>query len=173
MVNDLLIMSRMDAGKVALKIETFSLKPLLSQIIELFEQQAEEKQLKITMEYSDKHPFIQADKKDMEKVFSNLINNAVKYNKDGGIVHIRVRADSAYLIVEIADEGIGMKPGEIGLIFDEFYRIESAKTKRIPGTGLGLAIAKKIVDSHHGRIEVKSREGEGSTFTVWLPFKRD
>jgi signal transduction histidine kinase len=116
---------------------------------------------------------VQADKKDMEKVFTNLVNNACKYNNEGGKVYIKVSADPVYLNVEIADDGIGMKEEEAALIFDEFYRIENKNTRRIPGTGLGLAIAKKIIDSHHGKITVESREGEGSTFAVALPLKRD
>ncbi|HEX9253456.1 MAG TPA: ATP-binding protein, partial [Ignavibacteriaceae bacterium] len=106
---------------------------------------------------------------EITRLFTNLISNAIKYNRDQGIINIRLYQAENYLITEIKDSGIGLKPEEKQKLFTEFFRAKNDKTKNISGTGLGLSIVKRIVDSYSGKIEVESDYGEGTTFKVFLP----
>ena len=99
----------------------------------------------------------------------NMIDNAIKYNRQGGAVRIHVGRVDRYVVISIADTGHGIAARNLTMIFDRFYRVEHAGENNVAGTGLGLSIVKSIVDLHHGTIEVKSEPGTGSTFTVSLP----
>jgi signal transduction histidine kinase len=112
---------------------------------------------------------ISANREDLIRVFTNLLDNAIKYNRRGGRVIIRARKDEGGVCVEVQDTGIGMAKKDLDHIFDEFYRVKTKETQAIAGTGLGLAIAKKIVEAHNGQIEVESKPHQGSTFRVLLP----
>jgi len=123
------------------------------------------------MENTQNAHFIEASKLHMRRLFVNLIDNAVKYSNRGGKIQIQVAEKHRRIIVSVSDTGIGIAKEELPKIFDRFYRAEHSQRKRTSGTGLGLSIAKSIVDSHHGTINVKSKIGKGSTFTVVLPSK--
>ena len=105
----------------------------------------------------------------MERLITNLIDNAIKYNKQDGRITIKGSEADGFVHLSVTDTGIGIAEEDIPRLFEDFFRAKNRNTKKIRGTGLGLAIAAKIIDSHHGRIEVESRLGEGSTFTVFLP----
>jgi two-component system phosphate regulon sensor histidine kinase PhoR len=102
-------------------------------------------------------------------VFRNLVSNAIKYNTPEGRVVLEGACSDGNLRVDIRDTGLGIPETEIPFIFEDFFRVKSSKTAEIPGTGLGLSIVKKIVEGHHGSIEVESAEGEGTSFSVYLP----
>jgi two-component system phosphate regulon sensor histidine kinase PhoR len=104
-------------------------------------------------------------------LFTNLISNAIKYNKAEGRIEIVLKETNNYNIVEIKDNGIGMKQEEKEKLFQEFFRAKNESTKSISGTGPGLSIVKRIVDSYAGKIEVESEYNKGTTFTVYLPSK--
>ena len=113
---------------------------------------------------------MQADPDEIEIIVNNLVSNAVKYNRDGGSVHVILRQSLSTLIIKVEDTGIGMKEEDIALLFQEFVRIRNEKTKMITGSGLGLSIVKKLVEGNYsGTIRVKSTPDVGTTFTVQLP----
>ncbi|MBM4086433.1 MAG: ATP-binding protein, partial [Planctomycetes bacterium] len=110
-----------------------------------------------------------ADRDAMLSVFTNLIDNAIKYTPAHGRVGIRVEQNGMYVKVTVWDTGIGMAPEERDRAFDEFFRAKNEYTAKVPGTGLGLTIVKRLVDMHHGTITVITQRGKGSEFTVRLP----
>jgi signal transduction histidine kinase len=111
-----------------------------------------------------------ADHDEITRLFTNLINNAIKYNREQGNIAVNISVSENYLITEIKDTGIGLKPEEKNKLFSEFFRAKNEKTRNISGTGLGLSIVKRIVESYSGRIEVESEYNIGSIFKVYLPY---
>ncbi len=106
---------------------------------------------------------------DLELIFSNLISNAVKYNRDGGSITVRGRHEGHWLRVDVIDTGIGIAEENLDLVMTEFYREKRPETRELEGSGLGLAIVKRLVERAGGRLEAASTLGEGSTFSVLLP----
>ena len=101
----------------------------------------------------------------------NLVENGIKYNVEGGYVHVSLNADHQYFFVRVEDSGMGIPEDSISHIFDRFYRVDKSHSREIGGTGLGLAITKNCVVMHHGEIKVRSTEGEGTTFDVRVPLR--
>ncbi len=172
LVHDLLEINKIEAGKVAQKMESVQVTDVIGKIVEFFRPEAERQHVSLQMKPSVPLPAIQADIQDMEKLFTNLVSNAIKYNVENGSVTIETSLDAHFVGIHIRDTGIGIAPADLARIFDDFFRVETKRTDRISGTGLGLTIAKKIVDSHFGHIEVESRPDKGSTFSVYLPYKK-
>ncbi|TFG55681.1 MAG: PAS domain-containing protein, partial [Candidatus Aminicenantes bacterium] len=172
LVRDLLEINKIEAGKVAQKMEAVQLTDMIGKIVEFFKPEAERQHVLLEMKPSVPLPAIQADVRDMEKLFTNLISNAIKYNTENGSVTIDTCLDAHFVGIHIRDTGVGIAPADLPRIFEDFFRVETKKTNRISGTGLGLTIAKKIADSHFGHIEVESQPGRGSTFSVYLPYKK-
>ena len=111
----------------------------------------------------------EVDEVKMSLVFTNLIENAIKYNKEGGMVKVSLNADPRYFYVRVEDTGIGIPEEAKKYIFDRFYRVDKARSRETGGTGLGLAITKSAVMMHKGNIKVSGKEGEGSVFVVRIP----
>jgi two-component system, OmpR family, phosphate regulon sensor histidine kinase PhoR len=130
---------------------------------------AESLSIRLEADVPENLPPVLANRRNMEAVLSNLITNAIKYSPDGGRVTVSASVENDYLCVRVKDTGIGISPEDLKLIFKQFYRVKTEKTRYINGTGLGLAIVKRIIESHEGRIKVESQPGEGSTFIVFLP----
>ena len=105
----------------------------------------------------------------MNRIFTNLTSNAIKYNKINGEINISISSDQNHIVIQVKDTGIGMKNEEKEKLFQEFYRAKNEFTKNISGTGLGISIVKKIVDSYSGRIEVESHWGSGTSFKIYFP----
>jgi signal transduction histidine kinase len=169
MVNDLLDLA---AGKIEQfkgeKTEVL-LNEVLSKVTGLLQTKAGEKGLEWSVEIP-KEPLVLAGFEDgLERVFMNLVSNAIKYTPAGGSVRVRAWSEGDRIKVEVSDTGIGIPEEALPRIFEEFYRAKNAKAMEMEGTGLGLTIAKDVVEQHGGRISVKSVEGEGSTFCVILP----
>jgi two-component system, OmpR family, phosphate regulon sensor histidine kinase PhoR len=169
LIQDLLAISRMQSGRVAREKERLQLAPLLKEIVELMKGEAIERRIEVNLEIPEELPLASANREDLTRVFTNFVDNAIKYNRPGGKVFIRAAAVDAFLRVEIQDTGIGIPKKELDKIFDEFYRVKGKETQGIPGTGLGLTIAKRILEAHNGHIEVESKLHQGSTFRVLLP----
>jgi signal transduction histidine kinase len=138
----------------------------------LLKAQSTEKNLKFEMDIPEHLPVIEADRTEMEQLFTNLVSNSIKYNVKNGKVVISVKPDGNFLHITVTDTGIGIDGENIPFVFDEFYRVYSPETRYITGTGLGLSIAKKIVESHFGHIAINSKTGKGTTFTVMLPIQQ-
>ena len=173
MVNDLLAISRMDAGKVAQNMELIDLGAVITGVVEFLKAEAEEAGLTLKQTLPADLPPVQGDRKEVARIFTNLIDNAIKYNRPGGRITVTGAMEQHFVCIRVTDTGIGIAPKALPRIFDEFYRSEDESTEDIRGTGLGLAICQKIVDSHHGRIEVQSELGAGSTFAVYLPCEQN
>ncbi len=169
LIKDLLDVSKLDSGIVVQHKESTVLQDILEKLCQLMEPEAEAKGIRLNLETSDHLPLVNADRENMEDVFINLISNAIKYNVEGGDVTVSVLSHGEFLRVDIADTGIGIPEKDLPRIFDRFYRVKNPETRTIIGTGLGLPIVKSIIEAHHGSISVKSREGEGTTFTLLLP----
>jgi len=169
LINDLLAISRMQAGRLAKEKEKLQLSILLKEVAELIKGEALERKVTVETLVPDDLPLVYANREDITRVVTNLLDNAIKYNRDGGKVFIRASADDTFVRVEVQDTGIGIPKKDTGHLFDEFYRVKSKETRAITGTGLGLSIAKRIVEAHDGHVEVESKLHEGSTFRVLLP----
>jgi two-component system phosphate regulon sensor histidine kinase PhoR len=131
--------------------------------------QSKKKNIEMDIQIPSDCPEVWADRAGLDEIFSNLLNNAVKYTGENGKITVSANQKGDFVEIGIADTGIGIPPEDLSKIFDEFYRSPNAKTYQVEGTGLGLAIVKEIVEAHHGSISVHSELGKGSTFTVLLP----
>jgi len=171
LINDLLDLSKIEAGFVIQHKEPIQINDLLEKVVGLLKIQAEAKKIALTFSGPAPLPSVMADRGNMEEVFINLLSNSLKYTGDGGRVKIEAYIEGGFLCVQVADSGIGISPEDLPHIFDKFYRVKNSQTRKITGTGLGLHITKKIVEAHLGMVEVESELGVGSTFRVYLPLE--
>ncbi len=169
LISDLLDLSKIEAGMAVQYKEPLHMGELLEKIHEAMLPEAGAKRLKLKVHVEPRLHLVQGDRNNLEGVFNNLVNNAIKYTPEGGEVDIRVKGEGKNVRIDVADTGIGISKENLPRIFDRFYRVKSEKTRQIVGTGLGLSIVKHIVEAHLGKIFVESEEGGGSTFTVVLP----
>jgi len=117
----------------------------------------------------DSFSVVQGDEESLKQAFMNLISNGIIYNREGGTVTISTREEDSHLVVEISDTGIGISQENLPFIFDKFFRVKTKETRGVTGSGLGLPIAKRIIEAHNGSINVVSKPGEGTTFSILLP----
>jgi two-component system, OmpR family, phosphate regulon sensor histidine kinase PhoR len=169
LVGDLLNMARMEEGTVRREISPQRIDGILNEVRELMQPMAGRNRICLEVQASENLPAVNADREELMRLFSNLVDNALKYNKPDGRVSIAADRNGPYVRVSVADTGIGISREGLSRLFTEFFREKREETSLITGTGLGLSIVKRIVDFYHGRIEVDSEPGKGSTFTVWLP----
>ncbi len=171
LVGDLLEVSRIETGTVRREITPHPIDAILEEVAGLMEPLAEQNGISMEKRIAAGLPPIEADREELIRLFSNLVSNAVKYNKPNGRVEIGAEQEGPFVKLHVTDTGVGI--GEEGQkrLFTEFFREKRSETRYVTGTGLGLSIVKSIVDFYHGRIEVASTLGKGSVFTVWLPFK--
>lgn len=149
----------------SLNLQKVNLSAIVEEVIVMLETKAKEKE--ITLKYSvEGDTAIEGDAPRLKQVFINLINNSLNYTPKGGRVTIRLKESSEKVTFSVSDTGIGIQKEEISRIFERFYRVDKARSRNSGGTGLGLAIVKHLIEAHHGRIHVKSKPGEGSTFTL-------
>lgn len=172
LINDWLDLARMSKGIIADRLCPIAIKNLVEKLVAFFEPTVLDEQIFLSLESTSENLFVQGDRETLEQVFSNLISNAVKYNRPGGSVTITIKDEDESIIVEVQDTGIGIAPEHLPFIFDQFYRVNRKEGQKTKGTGLGLSIAKKIVEAHGGSIQVASAQGKGSTFSVTLPKAR-
>jgi PAS domain S-box-containing protein len=169
MVNDLLDISRMEMKTTQREIKELNLPGIINNILELFQLEIKKKNIEVKLDAVSSLPPLSGDQDEIIRLFTNLISNGIKYNSQNGSLHIKIEKIDDYLVTEIKDSGIGMKPAERNKLFHEFYRIKNEFTKDISGTGLGLSIVKRIIDSYAGKIEVESEFGKGTSFRIFLP----
>jgi len=170
LIEDLLDLSRLEAGVAYQDWQPVQVEELLSRLVEFSKSRAEDKKQRLKLDLPEEPlPAVKADPKALESVFDNLISNAIKYTPEEGEVAVRVHSDTGQISVEVQDTGFGIDPKEQERIFERFYRVKNERTRSITGTGLGLAIVKGILDDLGGRITLSSEPGRGSCFTVLLP----
>lgn len=167
-VNDLLSLVKLDKTSGEMHIAEVNLNELLEIILKRLKPLALKRGIEMVFE-SYRTVLAEIDEVKMSLVFTNLVENAIKYNRDGGRVMVSLNADHKYFYVKIEDTGIGISEEEQGLIFDRFYRVDKARSRETGGTGLGLSITKSAVQMHKGAIKVQSIPGVGSIFTVRIP----
>lgn len=172
LINDLLEYSKLEAKCFVRQKELLDISDIIINTVELLKGQSGSKDLTFIVDVTRPLPLIEADRREMEQLFTNLISNAIKYNVKNGKVIISAKPDKHFLNITVADTGIGIAAEHLPHIFDEFYRVSCPETRYTTGTGLGLSIVKKIVESHFGRIDVESAPQKGSAFTVRLPIKQ-
>jgi two-component system, OmpR family, sensor kinase len=167
LVNDLLTLARSDAGKLELRAEPIDLAQIAEECIALLEPLAQKQSVRILLEA--RPTSLKGDPDRIGQVLTNLLSNAIQYNRPGGqvIVSVRSAGDSAILTVE--DTGVGIPESDLPLVFDRFHRIDAARSRGSGGSGLGLAICRSIVLAHGGTISIMSTVDRGSTFTVTIP----
>jgi PAS domain S-box-containing protein len=169
LINDVLDLSKVEAGKMELFPETFAAAQAIEEVCSVLRPAAEKGSIAMHREISGDLGLVHLDRLKFMQMLYNLLSNGVKFNDPGGEVRIRAQRDGSNLRLEVRDSGIGMKGGDIEKLFVEFQQLDSSPTRRFSGTGLGLALTKKIIEFQGGRIEVNSKLGIGSTFTVTLP----
>lgn len=172
LIEDLLLLSRVESAKDPLRLESFELSWFLNKMKEVFTPLLKEKKLRWETELSPRDLEVLAEPASLERALSNLINNAVKYNRPDGRVIIRSFRDAEGVKIEVSDTGVGIASADLERVFERFYRADKSRSRELGGSGLGLSIAKHIAERHGGRIEVKSVLHEGSTFTIILPNTR-
>ncbi len=167
LVGDLLELGRIEAS-TDMEMEPFHLESVIDAVVDGYRQITAEKGLSLRWEFTPL-PLIRGNPHRLRRVMENLLSNAVKYNREGGWIAVSAEYREGYIVVRVADSGIGIPPEDLPHIFDRFYRVQRPETEDIEGTGLGLSIVKSIVEKHGGRVWVESRPGEGTTFTLLLP----
>ncbi len=178
LIDDMLEVSQLEAGKAVLRIGEFSLMKMLNQISQMVQQQAEQKQVQLRVEIMDGDQDIsndpsqdirfRGDIKRIKQITINLLTNAIKFTAAQGEIVLRCWREFDYLVLQVDDTGIGIPQDQISQIFQKFRQLESTLNREHAGIGLGLALTKQLVELHGGWIEVESEPGHGSTFTVWL-----
>jgi two-component system phosphate regulon sensor histidine kinase PhoR len=168
LLDDLLILSRLEGMDAALDREPVSLDAIARHAVELLTPAAREKRVEIEL-LEEPVPPVQGDAGNLERLLLNLLDNAIKYNRPDGKITVRVGRCGGEAVLEVIDSGIGIPPESISRIFERFYRVDKGRAREEGGTGLGLAIVKHIAQAHGGQVDVESRIGRGSTFRVRLP----
>jgi two-component system phosphate regulon sensor histidine kinase PhoR len=167
LVNDFLEFSRLKTGKLKLEMGPTSLDRELMELFEAYQIKAMESGMTVEFENEDNLPILQADARRLRRVFSNLLDNALKFSKKDGRITLSAFETDEHIIVKVEDQGIGIDASELPYIFETFFRSETADKKK--GFGLGLAGVKAIVEGHGGQVLVESELGKGSVFSVLLP----
>lgn len=167
-INDLLDLVRLEQTKDALHIEDVNINQMIDAVIRRLDPMIRSRGIDVAFE-NMKRVIAQVDDLKMTTAVTNLVENAVKYNRDGGYIHITLNADADYFYLTVEDGGIGIPAESLDHIFDRFYRVDKSHSRQIGGTGLGLSIVRSTVLLHRGAIRVDSVEGKGTTFSVRIP----
>ncbi|MDD5477942.1 MAG: ATP-binding protein [Candidatus Omnitrophica bacterium] len=168
MVNDLLDISRIESGKVDMKIESLDLKTIIEKVADLLCEQLKTKNISFGSNLAANCQKILADRGQIERVFINLVGNALKFTPENGKININANCANKITQIDVVDTGFGIPQEAQEHIFEEFYRVDNTINQQVKGTGLGLTLVKHIVEAHQGKIWVKSKLGEGSTFSFTL-----
>ena len=168
-VNDLDMINQYEMGEISLKIENFDLNLLIKEIIDLLDLETQKNNSKVLLQTSATQIFVKADKQRISQVLLNLISNALHYaNRDKAQIIIKTQSIGNQILVEVKDNGMGIKPENLPRIFERFYRVETSRNRREGGSGLGLAIVKHILEAHGENISAESVYLEGTKFTFSL-----
>jgi two-component system cell cycle sensor histidine kinase PleC len=169
-INDVLDMAKIEAGRIRLDFEDLALDPLLGEAMRVVSARAQEKDLRLTAEISPELR-LHADRRAVKQIALNLLSNAVKFTPEGGRVTMRGKAVDGAIVLGIADNGIGIASDALKRLGRPFEQVESQLSKTYQGTGLGLAIAKSLTELHGGRMCIRSTVGRGTIVVVRLPLK--
>ncbi len=168
LINDILDLSKVEAGQMELELGEFSLQQALENGLTMLKERASRHGITLNLELDPDLDVIEADERKVKQVVFNLLSNAVKFTPDGGHVAVMARRTDDELQIAVRDTGIGIAPEDQARIFEEFRQVGQGSAKA-EGTGLGLALTRRLVELHGGRLWVESEPGVGSTFTLTLP----
>jgi len=170
LINDILELSQLEAGKAVLNISEFSLAALAEASLRSLFEEARHQAVNLTLDLKLEPAFcLSADPQRVGQILCNLLSNAIKFTPEGGEVILRIWSENDNAVLQVEDTGIGISEEQLPLLFEKFQQLDTPYRRRYNGTGLGLALTKQLVELHQGRIEVESTVGVGSIFTVWLP----
>ena len=168
LIHDLQELSKAEAGYLSINSQSLDLYPLLASLVEKFADQLLEEGPMLELESSKEIPPVLADRDRTEQILVNLIGNAVRYTESGAII-VKAKKVNHYVWIEVIDTGSGIAAADIPYVFERFWRGDPSRASHSGGTGIGLAIARRLVELQGGTIEVKSKLGQGSTFSFCLP----
>jgi len=171
LINDILDLSKIEAGRMELELEDFDLAGAIDNALTLVRERAGRRGIQLGRAIDGRVGAIRADERKVKQVLLNLLSNAIKFTSPGGRVDVRAAVNDALVEVSVADTGVGIAPEDREAVFEEFRQVGTA-ARKVEGTGLGLALSRKFIELHGGRIRVKSEVGVGSTFTFTLPLSR-
>jgi len=169
LVNDLLDIARIESGRMIMKKEALNLKGIVEEVLDLLSVQLKERQVESSFNIPEEANAILADRSQIERVFINIVGNALKFTPAQGKISIMAHKLDGAVQLDISDTGCGIPEEAQEKIFEEFYRVDNAINQEVKGTGLGLALVKHIIEAHNGKIWVKSKVGSGSTFSFTIP----
>jgi hypothetical protein len=172
-INDILSVSKIEAGKMELHMNEFFVSDAIDEVEVLMIPIASEKDIDLTCNIDIEMPAIKADMIKFKQIVYNLVSNAIKFTDNGGTVTIGGKISGDLLHISVKDSGIGISPTVQSKLFEQFFQVDPSTTRKQGGIGLGLNIVKKFTEMHGGYVQVESKEGEGSTFTVALPLERE
>ncbi len=169
LTDDLLTLSRIEAGKLELELRPTSPAEIIEPCLETTRLKAKSKGIVLTVQLSDDFPPVRGDAGRLREVLQNLLDNAVQYTPAGGRIHVSMALRDHQAVFTVADTGIGIPQAEQERVFERFYRVDAARSREAGGTGLGLSIAKHIVEAHGGWLWLESEVGQGSRFHFSIP----
>jgi len=170
LVHDLLILSHIEIGETKMQFEYFDLKGLGEEVIEQFESKRENRKLELIVNNTAaKSMIVYADWLRIKQVLMNLVSNAIKYSSEDGHIQLILDEGQESVAITVKDNGEGIPNADLNRVFERFYRVDKSRSREKGGTGLGLAIVKHIIEGHHSKMKVESKEGQGSTFSFQLP----
>lgn len=173
LIGDLTELSKIESGRSPLHFSPLSINELLSDVLRIMQTMAQEKDISLNMKVEE-GLFIEADEDRLRQILFNLISNGINYTPEGGTVEIAAQSvkkgkDHEFVQMVISDTGMGIPEKDLPRIFERFYRVDKARSRRSGGTGLGLSIVKHLIELHKGTIQAESKLGEGTKFTIELP----
>jgi signal transduction histidine kinase len=171
LINDILDLSKIEAGRMELELSTFHLPSAVSNAVTLIRERAQRHGIALSVEVDSRLGEFQADERKVKQILLNLLSNAVKFTPDGGRVDVSAKLDTDKVEIAVKDTGVGIAAEDQASLFEEFKQFGKDSSRKAEGTGLGLALTKRLVELHGGHIAVDSAVGEGSTFRVALPLR--
>jgi signal transduction histidine kinase len=168
-INNLLDISRIESGRVEMKMEECDICALVEGVHDLLVPQMKAKNIRWEAGIGADVPPVLLDRHQAERIFINLISNAIKFTPEEGTISVKAKREADAVTIDVSDTGIGIEKQDIGKLFDEFYRVDNEINQNVKGTGLGLSLVKKIVEAHQGKIWITSEVGQGTTFHFTLP----
>jgi signal transduction histidine kinase len=172
LINDILDLSKIEAGRMDLELSTFDLPAALSNAMTLVRERAQRHSIELSLDVDPRLGAFEADERKFKQILVNLLSNAVKFTPDGGKVAVSAKMDTTHVAVAVKDTGIGIAPEDQAAVFEEFKQVGRDYTRKAEGTGLGLALTKRFVELHGGEVRLESALGQGSTFTITLPVRQ-
>jgi signal transduction histidine kinase len=172
LIDNILDFAKIEEGRKKFNFEIVDIGPLLLEIVSTIQDSIRHKDFVIKVEIEENLQSIMVDRAAITQAITNLIDNAIKYSGEARNILVRAFAENQNLIITVKDFGVGIRKEEIDKVFERFYRGGDALTRKVKGSGLGLTLVKQIVEVHNGNVNVESKPGDGSTFSIRLPLQR-